>query len=43
MPGVALTPAAKSGRIHRIDESEVMYYGPRTAAALRRIAGWLHP
>jgi iron complex transport system substrate-binding protein len=43
MPGVALTPAAKSGRIHRIDESEVMYFGPRTPAALRRIAGWLHP
>jgi iron complex transport system substrate-binding protein len=43
MPGVALTPAARSGRIYRIDESEVMYFGPRTPAALRRIAGWLHP
>lgn len=43
LPGVALTPAAKSLRIHRIDETEIMYFGPRTPAALRKIAGWLHP
>jgi iron complex transport system substrate-binding protein len=43
MPGVALTPAGKSRRIHRIDETEVMYFGPRTAASVRKIAGWLHP
>lgn len=43
LPGVSLTPAAKSGRIYRIDESEVMYFGPRTAASIRRISGWLHP
>ena len=41
LPGVALTPAAKSGRIHRIDESEVMYFTPRTPATLRKVAGWL--
>lgn len=43
MPGVALTPAAKARRIHRIDESEVMYFGPRSAASIRKVAGWLHP
>lgn len=43
LPGVSLTPAAKTGRIYRIDETEVMYFGPRTAASIRKIAGWLHP
>ena len=42
MPGVSLTPAAKSGRIHRVDEHDVMYFGPRTPAAVRTLAGWLH-
>ncbi len=43
LPGVALTPAAKAGRVFRVDETEVMYFGPRTAASVRKIAGWLHP
>jgi heme transport system substrate-binding protein len=43
MPGVAETPAGRSRRIYRIDETEIMYFGPRTAASLRKIAGWLHP
>jgi len=43
LPGVALTPAAKTMRIHRIFEQEIMYYSPRTGAALRKVAGWLHP
>jgi len=42
MPGVAETPAGKNKRIYRIDETEVMYFGPRTAGSLRKIAGWLH-
>jgi iron complex transport system substrate-binding protein len=37
LPGVALTPAAKAGRIYRVDESEIMYFGPRTPVAVRRI------
>jgi iron complex transport system substrate-binding protein len=41
MPGVSLTPAAKSGRIHRVDEHDVMYFGPRSPAAVRTIASWL--
>jgi iron complex transport system substrate-binding protein len=43
LPGVALTPAARSGRVYRIDEIEVMYFGPRTPASIRKGAGWLHP
>jgi iron complex transport system substrate-binding protein len=43
LPGVSLTPAAKSGRIYRVDETEVMYFGPRTPASIRKVAGWLHP
>ena len=43
LPGVALTPAGKNGRIYRLDESEVMYFGPRMPASLRKIVGWLHP
>lgn len=42
LPGVALTPAGKSKRIYRIDESEVMYYGPRTPATIRKLRELLH-
>ena len=42
LPGVSLTPAAKAGRIHRVDEHDVMYFGPRTPASVRRLAAWLH-
>lgn len=43
LPGVALTPAGRNGRIIRVDETEVMYFGPRTPAAVRKLAGLLHP
>ena len=43
LPGVAETPAARSGRIYRIEETDVMYYGPRTPAAIRRLAAFFHP
>jgi len=43
MPGVDLTPAAKTHRIYRIEEDDVMYYGPRTVDALHRIEAILHP
>lgn len=41
LPGVSLTPAARAKRIYRVDETEVMYYGPRTPATLRKVAAWL--
>jgi iron complex transport system substrate-binding protein len=43
LPGVALTPAGKSGHVYRVDETEVMYFSPRTPGVLRKIAEWLHP
>jgi iron complex transport system substrate-binding protein len=42
LPGVALTPAGRNKRIYRVDESEVMYFGPRTPASLRGITARLH-
>ena len=41
MPGVALTPAAKSMRIHRVDEIDLMYYSPRTPDVMKKFAGWM--
>ncbi|HEX6537153.1 MAG TPA: ABC transporter substrate-binding protein [Gemmatimonadaceae bacterium] len=43
LPGVALTPAGRSGRIYRVDETEIMYFGPRTPAAVRELAGMIQP
>jgi iron complex transport system substrate-binding protein len=42
LPGVALTPAGKSKRIYRITEQEIMYFGPRTPASVRKIAELIH-
>ncbi|HEX4079486.1 MAG TPA: hypothetical protein VHX61_11520 [Rhizomicrobium sp.] len=41
MPGVNLSPAGRH-RIYRIDETEIMYFSPRTPAAVAKIAHWLH-
>jgi iron complex transport system substrate-binding protein len=43
LPGVDLTPAGRSHRIYRIDESEIMYYGPRTPATIRKLEQAFHP
>lgn len=43
LPGVDLTPAAKNKRIHRIEEDKLMYFGPRTPAAVAEIGAMLHP
>jgi len=43
LPGVSLTPAGRAKRIYRVDETEVMYYGPRTPASLEKIVKWLQP
>ncbi|HEX3927240.1 MAG TPA: ABC transporter substrate-binding protein [Gemmatimonadales bacterium] len=42
LPGVALTPAARNNRIYRITEQEIMYFGPRTPAVVRKIADLVH-
>ncbi|HEX6573889.1 MAG TPA: ABC transporter substrate-binding protein [Gemmatimonadaceae bacterium] len=43
LPGVSLTPAGRSKRIYRIDETEVMYFGPRTPATIVKLRKILHP
>jgi iron complex transport system substrate-binding protein len=43
LPGVALTPAGQSDRIYRITEQELMYFGPRTPAVVRKLAAIFHP
>jgi iron complex transport system substrate-binding protein len=43
LPGVSLTPAARNGRIYRIDESEIMYFGPRTPATIQKLETMFHP
>jgi len=43
LPGVDLTPAGKNGQIYRIDETEVMYFGPRTPATVRKFEKIFHP
>lgn len=41
LPGVALTPAARAARIYRIDETELLYFGPRTPATVRKLHSML--
>lgn len=42
MPGVALTPAGKNKRIYRIDEQEIIYFGPRTPSVIQKVRGYLN-
>ena len=43
LPGVSLTPAAKNNRIYRIDEGEIIYFGPRTPGTIAKLAAMFHP
>jgi iron complex transport system substrate-binding protein len=43
LPGIDLTPAGRAGRIYRIDETEIIYFGPRTPATVRKLASMFHP
>lgn len=38
LPGVSLTPAGRDGRVYRLDETEILYFGPRTPATIERLA-----
>ena len=42
MPGVSLTPAGKAKRIYRITETELLYFGPRTPATVRKLRTMFH-
>ena len=43
MPGVNLTPAGKNQRIYRINETEILYFGPRTPHTIREVRIMIHP
>lgn len=42
LPGLALTPAAKNGRIYRVEEHDLLYFGPRTGKNIQALAEIIH-
>lgn len=42
LPGIGLTPAAKNGRIYRIEEHDLVYFGPRTGENVLLMAELIH-
>jgi iron complex transport system substrate-binding protein len=42
LPGVALSPAAKNGRIYRIEEHDLVYLGPRTGQNVYNLIRLIH-
>jgi iron complex transport system substrate-binding protein len=42
LPGVETSNAAKNNRIYRIEENQLMYFGPRTGANIEKVAAIIH-
>jgi iron complex transport system substrate-binding protein len=42
LPGVATSAAAKTGRIYRVEEHDLMYFGPSTGEGLSRLISIIH-
>ena len=42
LPGVDTSNAAKNGRIYRIEENQLMYFGPRTGENIEKVAEIIH-
>ena len=42
LPGVATSNAAKNGRIYRVAEHDIMYFGPSTGEGLERLVQLIH-
>jgi len=42
LPGVATSNAAKNGRIYRVEEHDLMYFGPSTGEGLARLVTLIH-
>jgi iron complex transport system substrate-binding protein len=42
LPGIALTPAAKNGKIYRVEEHDMVYFGPRSGKNIIAIAKLIH-
>jgi iron complex transport system substrate-binding protein len=42
LPGVATSNAAKNNRIYRIEENELMYFGPRSGENIEKVGAIIH-
>jgi iron complex transport system substrate-binding protein len=42
LPGIATSNAAKNNRIYRIEEHELMYFGPRSGENIEKVAAIIH-
>lgn len=42
LPGVSTSNAAKNNRIYRVEENQLMYFGPRTGENIEKIAAIIH-
>jgi len=42
LPGVDTSNAAKNNRIYRIEENQLMYFGPRTGENIEKVAELIH-
>jgi iron complex transport system substrate-binding protein len=42
LPGVATSNAAKNNRIYRVEEHQLMYFGPRTGENIEKVAAIIH-
>jgi iron complex transport system substrate-binding protein len=42
LPGVATSNAARDNRIYRVEEHELMYFGPRTGENIEKVAAVIH-
>lgn len=42
LPGIALTPAARNGKIYRVEEHDLVYFGPRSGKNILKLAALIH-
>jgi iron complex transport system substrate-binding protein len=42
LPGVATSNAARTGRIYRVEENQLMYFGPRSGENVEKVAAVIH-
>ncbi len=42
LPGVSTSNAAKNNRIYRVEENQLMYFGPRTGENIEKVAAIIH-
>ena len=42
LPGVSTSAAAKNNRIYRVEENQLMYFGPRSGENIAKVAAIIH-